>query len=451
MSSTIAALSTPNGESAIALVRLSGGECLRLSEDIFKKGVPVPRKSNRASYKSLNGEILDDCVFTFFKGPASYTGEDMLEIATHGNPFIVQCVLEDLFERGCVPAEPGEFTRRAFMNDKMDLSQAEGVALLISARSQRSLNAARRQLMGALGERVRNFCDRLMDISALIEAYIDFPEDDLPPEDKSRVASEAEKLSCEIQALIDSSKYTPLIHQGLNIVIAGAPNAGKSSLMNELLGHSRAIVSPKAGTTRDFIDEKIIIDGCSANLTDTAGLRNSDDAIESAGISKALEKISACDVCLLTIDVSDPKLSLPQETQDLLSAKNTVVVLNKCDAEGADPDKYKKIYKEFACVETSCRTHQGISSLRAAISQLIKSNSILPAADDILVSSRHAQALSKAKSCLMSAAEKTIKDIPSELVASDVREALNALGEITGKADNEQILDRVFSKFCIGK
>ncbi|MFR6034008.1 MAG: GTP-binding protein [Bacilli bacterium] len=221
--------------------------------------------------------------------------------------------------------------------------------------------------------------------------------------------------------------------------------------MNELLGHSRAIVSPKAGTTRDFIDEKIIIDGCSANLTDTAGLRNSDDAIESAGISKALEKISACDVCLLTIDVSDPKLSLPQETQDLLSAKNTVVVLNKCDAEGADPDKYKKIYKEFACVETSCRTHQGISSLRAAISQLIKSNSILPAADDILVSSRHAQALSKAKSCLMSAAEKTIKDIPSELVASDVREALNALGEITGKTDNEQILDRVFSKFCIGK
>ncbi len=451
MSSTIAALSTPNGESAIALVRLTGGECRRLAEEIFKKGPPIPRKSTRADYLALEGETLDDCLFTFFKAPASYTGEDMLEIALHGNPFIIQCVLEDLFKRGCLAAEPGEFTRRAFLNDKMDLSQAEGVALLISARSQRSLNAARKQLAGALGERVRRFCDSLMDISALVEAYIDFPDEDLPPEDKSEISVAADKLAAEIQSLIDSSKYTPLIHQGLNIVIAGAPNAGKSSLMNELLGQNRAIVSPHAGTTRDFINEKIIIDGCAANLTDTAGLRNSAEDIEAAGIAKALEKISACDICLLTIDVSDEPPELPKEIYSLITPQNTVVALNKCDAPSANADKYKEIYKKFICVEISCMDHRGINLLRAAISQLIKSNSILPSADDILVSTRHAQSLSKAKECLLAATDKTIKNVPSELVASDLREALNALGEITGKTDNEQILDRVFSKFCIGK
>jgi len=451
MSSTIAALSTPNGESAIALIRLTGDKCQKLAEDVFNKQSISPRFAYRGAYKNINGDILDDCVFTFYKAPASYTGEDMLEISTHGNPFITQSVLEDLFERGCQSAAAGEFTRRAFMNDKMDLSQAEAVSLLISARSQRSLNAAQKQLSGDLGKRIGELCDELMDICALVEAYIDFPEEDLPAEDKLRISNTAQDLSAKIQKLIDTSKYTPLIHQGLNIVIAGAPNAGKSSLMNELLGQNRAIVSPHAGTTRDFINEKIIISGYTINLTDTAGLHEAAGEIEALGIGKAVEKISAADICLLTLDTTADIVDIPHEASINMNAKNTIAVLNKCDCPKSDCEKFEAAYKDFGSVRISCATSAGIDNLREAIANLIKKYHITAAADDILVSARHAQALKRAKDAISNASKKIADNMPSELAASDLREALDAFGEIVGKTDNEEILDRIFSKFCIGK
>lgn len=451
MNDTIAALSTPTGESAIALVRLSGGECGRIAQEAFGKKNIVPRTANFGLYKDIRGNEIDEAVFVFFKSPASYTGEDMLEISCHGNPFIVQKMLEDIFARGARAANPGEFTRRAFMNDKLDLSQAEAVALLIGARSARSLEAAQKQLSGELGKRISKFSDRLMDMSALVEAYIDFPEDDLPAEDKESLFKAADSLAEQIGKLIETSKYSQLVHQGINAVIAGAPNAGKSSLLNALVGEERAIVSSTAGTTRDFITEKILVGKYALNIIDTAGLRSPDGEIEAKGIEMAVEKLKRCDIRLLVLDSTADIPSLPENAAKTFSASDTIAVINKCDMPNSKTEVFKKRFCEFSPVEVSCESLEGVENLRKTIVDLIEKHHIRASADDILVGARHAAALERALQAIKSAKEKIKNNVASELAASDLRESLDALGEIVGKTDNEQILDRIFSKFCIGK
>ena len=449
MSSTIVALSTPTGESAIAVIRLSGNACQKLALDVFGKDLS-PRKSVYAQYKALDGNVIDDVVAVLFKAPFSYTGEDSLEISTHGNPFIVQAIIEDIIARGVRPAQAGEFTRRAFENGKMDLSQAEAVALLIEARSQRSLKAAQKQLSGELGKRINAMSERLLDALALMEAYIDFPEDDLPDEDKSATLAIIDECSQKMTSLIETAKYSPLVHQGLDVVIAGAPNAGKSSLLNLLLGSERAIVSNIAGTTRDFISEKTSIGGNAINLTDTAGLRGSGDEIETLGIERAMQKIADCDICLLVVDVSDK--SLPEGLDfNILTPKNTIVVINKCDIQNSNSDEISQNFSDFTSVKISCKNNQGIAELKNNIEQLINKYHIVAQADDILVSARHAQALQQAKEFLLNAIDNMNTGAAAELTASDLRAALECLGDIVGKTDNEQVLDRIFSKFCIGK
>ncbi|MBR4596800.1 MAG: 50S ribosome-binding GTPase, partial [Opitutales bacterium] len=278
---TIAALSTPAGESAIAAIRLSGGMCSVLARECFGKKDVAPRHCTRAEYISKSGSVLDDVLFAFFKAPHSYTDEDMLEIYTHGNPYIVQTILEDLFSRGVRAATHGEFTRRAFESGRIDLSQAEAVSLMISARSEKSLAAARRQLGGELSRRINSMCDLLVESLARIEAYIDFSDEDLPPESFFKPKELLLDFVKNAEKLSETSRYGAVLRDGLNVSIVGEPNVGKSSLMNCMLGRDRAIVSPAAGTTRDFIVERANISGYCVNLTDTAGLRNSADEIES--------------------------------------------------------------------------------------------------------------------------------------------------------------------------
>ena len=360
-------------------------------------------------------------------------------------------MLEDIFARGARAANPGEFTRRAFMNDKLDLSQAEAVALLIGARSARSLEAAQKQLSGELGKRISKFSDRLMDMSALVEAYIDFPEDDLPAEDKESLFKAADSLAEQIGKLIETSKYSQLVHQGINAVIAGAPNAGKSSLLNALVGEERAIVSSTAGTTRDFITEKILVGKYALNIIDTAGLRSPDGEIEAKGIEMAVEKLKRCDIRLLVLDSTADIPSLPENAAKTFSASDTIAVINKCDLPNSKAEVFKKRFCEFSPVEVSCESLEGVENLRKTIVDLIEKHHIRASADDILVGARHAAALERALEAIKSAKEKIINNVASELAASDLRESLDALGEIVGKTDNEQILDRIFSKFCIGK
>ena len=448
MSTTIVAPATPTGESAIAVVRLSGPECGRIAKEVFGK-LPEPRKSVFAHYRDVDGNTIDECTFIFFKGPASYTGEDSLEISTHGNPFIVKAVLDDLCRRGAVLADHGEFTRMAFLNNKMDLSQAEAVSLAIGARSKKALKAAQKQLSGELGRRINEMSARLLDALALAEAYIDFPEEELPEEDIGLFENSLYQTLGQIQSLVETAKITPLVHGGIDIVIAGAPNAGKSSLLNALLGDERAIVSDIAGTTRDFIRERTAFGDYAVNLTDTAGLRRGADAIESEGIRRAMKKISGADICLMVVDAAAPSAE-SLEGACKLSPNISIIVLNKCDAAGQTSDIEKK-FQGFCLCKVSCLKREGIDELKSAVIELIKKFHITASADDILVSARHASALSKAAEFINQALENSKMRAPAEITASDLRSALESLGEIVGKVDNEEVLDRIFSKFCIGK
>ncbi len=447
-SDTIAALSTPNGESAIAAIRLSGGMCLETAKSCFGKSEISPRFASHSSYVSKDGKILDDVVFTFFKAPNSYTGEDMLEICTHGNPYIVQTVLEDLFARGVRAATHGEFTRRAFENHKLDLSQAEAVALMIAARSEKSLEAARKQLGGELSKRVNSMCDTLIEALAYMEAYIDFSDEDLPKESFSKPKELLEKFVCDASRLVSTSRYGAVLRDGLNVSIIGEPNAGKSSLMNCVLGRNRAIVSPSAGTTRDFIVERFSIGGYCVNLADTAGLRTSGDEIETEGIRRALEVAKDSDLKLLVLDVSENFGGVFEIAKSFISPSNTIVVLNKIDKPRA---QNAGIFKDFVSVEVSCLEDRGIENLKEKILEFITKNSITSSFDDILVSARHSGLVADSLENAKSALEKIDSSAPSELVASDIRAALDSLGEIVGRGDREEVLSKIFSTFCIGK
>jgi len=448
-SDTIVALSTPSAESAIGVVRLSGSLCESLAEACFGKSRIEPRRLYRGFYKACDGSVLDDAVFAFYKAPASYTGQDMLEISCHGSPYILRSVISDLIARGCRGADAGEFTRRAFLNDKMDLSQAEAVALTIGARSARALAAAQKQLSGELGKRVNAFCERLIDACALAEAYIDFPEDDLPPEDTKKILADIEALGADFEKLIKTAKYSSLIHGGINVAIAGAPNAGKSSLLNALLGSRRAIVSEIAGTTRDFISEKLAVGSYAINILDTAGLRETADKIETMGIELSMEKILQADLRLFAIDSSSSAPRVPQNLAGLLTHKNTIVVINKTDLPQAE--NFENFLPQCPRVKISCLKESGLDDLRAAIISMIETHHISASADDILVGARHAKSLESALENLRAAAQKLIKGAPAELLASDLKSALACVGEIVGKVDNEKILDKIFSTFCIGK
>ena len=452
MNDTIAALSTPSGESAIAAIRLSGSECRKIASLALGAKTDTPaRRMNYAFYRDLSGNKIDDVTYCIFDSPASYTGEDMLEIFTHGNPFIVRKILDDIIARGIRGAQAGEFTRRAFLNNKMDLSQAEAVARLISARSEASLNAARKQMSGGLSERIGEISSALLDMRALIEAYIDFPDEDLPPSDTERLTAIAKNALAEMKRLTETSKYDALIHDGINIVIAGAPNAGKSSLLNALTGKNRAIVSSTAGTTRDFIDDRLVIGDYTVNITDTAGIRSTENEIEAEGVRRACEKISNCDICLLVLDSTDDIPALPNEVADTLSETNCIVVANKTDLPTSDTKIMEQKFGNLNFIEISCTQSKGILELRDSILSLIKKYHIRASTDDVLAGARHADALARASISLSDALEKINLQEPPELASSDLCDALDALGEILGKTDNEAVLDRIFSKFCIGK
>lgn len=286
---TIAALATPAGTSAIAVVRASGPQVPELVRAIFG-APPPPRLAQHADYRDRGGGLVDDVLFTFFAGPNSFTGEDTVEISCHGNPFIAQKILGDLLARGCRPAEAGEFSKRAFLNGRMDLSQAEAVMDLIHARSERALAAANQQLRGALGRHMESLISQLVNILAMIEAYIDFPEEDLPDEDRKRVQDQLAKLLKDTSRLLATTHYGELLREGIKTVIVGEPNAGKSSLLNCLVGRDRALVSSEPGTTRDYLEERIAIGSHWLRLIDTAGLNAAPSRSRNAASTRPLSR-----------------------------------------------------------------------------------------------------------------------------------------------------------------
>jgi tRNA modification GTPase len=446
-SDTIAALATPAGTAALAVVRVSGPRSAALAAEIFRR-TPLPRRVGHADYRDRAGALVDETLFTFFQAPRSYTGEDALEISCHGNPFIAQKLLEDLFARGCRPAEPGEFTQRAFLNGRMDLSQAEAVMDLIHARSERALAVAHQQLRGALGRHMRELIDSLLGLLARIEAQIDFPEEDLPSDDRDFAARELEKLSRATGRLLATSHYGEMLRAGVKTVILGPPNAGKSSLLNRLLGRERALVSAEPGTTRDFLEEPVNLGPHCIRLIDTAGLNPAPAALERLGIEKTLECAAEADLLLLVIEATAPCPALPAELAARLAPGRALAVINKIDLAppiGPTPPAGLEI------VRVSARTGAGLDELRAAIAAKADAFCTETGAETIAINARHAHSLNQAKDCLAAAQAKLAANAAAELLASDLRGALTAFGEISGKVDNEQMLDRLFAMFCIGK
>lgn len=448
--STIAALSTPQGESALALIRLSGPLCVRFSESLFKVQLPVqPRHSYLNTYRSLSGEELDEVLWAFYPATSSFTGEAMLEIACHGNPLIIDHILADLCARGCRLAEPGEFTRLAFLNNKLDLSQAEAIADLIHAKNDQALRAAKKQMGGALSKKISAVMDALLESIAEFEAYIDFSEEDLPAENIQRSAASIQSLKEELHILIINHRYRKPLVNGLQVSLIGAPNAGKSTLFNALVGEERALVSPEAGTTRDYIQAFIHIGPYAVYINDTAGLRETEHPIERAGIAKTLERIAESDFYLWLVDRSSAFIALDPSWHEPLTPHNTLILYTKADLPEICqlPDSLRA----YPSLSLSLQDSKSIQVLRKELEAAIHSRQLLPSPDTLIVNSRHAQALQLCEQHLQASLDLIATQAPPELTVSELRLALDALGEILGKVDNEAMLDKLFAAFCIGK
>jgi len=467
---TIVALATPVGTAAIALVRVSGPLCRELAAgSLFAGRVLQPRRSYHLDYVDRKGVRVDDVVAVAFSAPASYTGEDGLEISCHGNPYIAQRIIDDLCVRGCRPALPGEFTQRAFLGGRMDLSQAEAVMDVIQAKSERSLVIAQEQLRGSLGRHLRPLQDQLLEVSAQVEAYIDFPEEDLPQEDRVRLTAVVQTVLRGTSALLATKQFGAMVREGIRTVIVGAPNAGKSSLLNRLVGFDRALVSPEPGTTRDFLEEWIRVGPHALRLIDTAGLNPSPASdLERRGIERTYERVADADLVLWVVDLCDPSPALPPPSViDQLTVEKTILVGNKVDLLEATIEPMERLDTVLARAGVNSRslslmkrtavsasTGVGFEVLVAEIVALADGFQVNVGDEVIAVSARHADALERARACLETTRDQLSRPEgvqSTELLASDIRGALEAFGEILGKYDHERMLDRLFATFCIGK
>jgi tRNA modification GTPase len=447
---TIAALATPAGTAALALLRISGPDTNRLSRELFGSP-PPPRVATHGDYVDISGSVVDDVVATRFEGPHSYTGEDSLEISCHGSPFIARKILADLLARGCRPAGPGEFTQRAFLNGRMDLSQAEAVMEVISARSDRALAAAQQVLRGALGRHMAGLVDGVVSALSAVEAHIDFPDEDLPPEDRSQLEAQVAAVLRGAEQLLATERTGAFLREGMLTVIVGEPNAGKSSLLNRIVGADRAIVSAEPGTTRDFIEERVTVGPHGLRLVDTAGLNPGAEGIERLGIEKTLERAARGDLFILVLDATRPTPPLPPEIRKCITPSNTVVALNKADLVPGGGRPAAAAPPGFSSAEVSALTGGGLEVLLAKLAGLAEGLQTTVGEERIAINVRHAHFLAEARSCLVAALAKIRAGAPAELLASDLRGALGALGEISGKVDNERMLDQLFASFCIGK
>lgn len=449
---TICAISTAPGIGGIAVIRVSGKDTFENVNQIFSKNFSE-LNTHSAHYGLIkNGnQIIDEVVVTVFKNPNSFTGEDVVEISCHGSTFIQQRILNLLIDNGCVLAQAGEFTMRAFANGKLDLSQAEAVADIISSTSEAEHKLAMQQMRGDFSKQITELRQELINFASLIELELDFSEEDVEFADRTQFNLLLDKVLQVTSELIDSFKYGNAIKNGIPVVIAGAPNAGKSTLLNKLLKEDKAIVSDIAGTTRDVIEDDLIVNGTKFRFIDTAGLRDTKETIESIGIEKAYDKIKAADIVLYLIDSSKPTDEIGFEIQAVknnpyFEGKKILFVLNKVDL--AEHDISFDLQK---IVKISAKNNEGIEILKQYLGNYVQENSLENQHNVVVTNVRHLEALTQAKEALDKAKENLNNGISSDFVAMDTRQALHHLGTITGEISTDDLLGNIFSKFCIGK
>lgn len=447
----VAAIATPIGEGGIAVIRVSGRDAITKVSTIFrgKNLESVPTHTVHFGHIIRDGRKIDEVVATIFRSPKSYTGEDTVEISCHGGVLVTQEVLETVLATGIRAAEPGEFTMRAFLNGKMELSQAEAVADLIHAKSRKAVEAAQQQLDGALGKHVSLFRQQIIDATALVELELDFIEEDVEFASRDQLRKLIVELMDEIVKLLSTYETGRLVKHGIRTVFVGKPNAGKSTLLNALMGKDRAIVSDIAGTTRDVIDADWSLDGLLFTLTDTAGLRDTEDVIEAEGVKRSHKAMDSADLIVYLKDLSEhisaAELALVDELRARYPSKSIIALGNKID-QSVNPE----LEDTFDLV-ISAKSGQGIDKLKQLMKTAVLHNKDIDTSGLLVTSSRHRDALEKTHRHLTDAMNALDAGTTGDFVSIDLRAALHELGTITGSITTEDLLDSIFSRFCIGK
>jgi len=451
---TIVALSTPPGESAIAVVRLSGPQALQIVAQMAPGTDKIPsHKLHRCILRGEDDNAIDEVVLAIMRAPSSYTGEDMVEIFCHGGYQVVTDIIGEVTRLGARGAGHGEFTKRAFLNGKMDLSQAEAVADLISAETRLQRIVALEQLEGTLSKRMSSIERRLLDVLALVEVSIDFSEEDVPVYEPEELIGELRKVEGEIEELLSMESAGERLKNGIRVTILGPRNAGKSSLYNALLGEERAIVSSIPGTTRDILRERIHIGGFTYFLEDTAGLADTGCEIEAKGISKGKEAARRAEAILFVIDGSERIDRGILEEIDSYRNKKVIIVINKKDLGiRVDLKELQGRFDGMRTVEVSAKTGEGLETLREALFELTAREGLGKVTEGrLVINSRQGNALRKAKEAVNRAVEEIRRGAPSEIVSIEVKQAIDSCGEVTGRSVSEDLLETIFSRFCIGK
>lgn len=451
---TIAAIATPLGEGGLAVIRISGRQALAVADKAFTPvGRYASKPSEAVSHTIHYGKVMrgsrqvDEVLCAVMRAPRTFTREDVVEITCHGGVLSTKTVFDTVLECGARPALPGEFTQRAFLHGRLDLAQAEAVADLIHARTELALSAANEQLAGKLSQRINQLRDELMLTLAHIEAHIDFPEEDIAPDTRAQLEGRMARGIEFMEELLRTANEGQILRRGIRAAIIGRPNAGKSSLLNQLLGHDRAIVSHIAGTTRDTIEETANVRGIPVVFIDTAGLREAKDEIESEGIRRSRESLAKAELILHVLDASEPLHVEDEKLFSEFAAKKRIVVRNKIDL----PSKLKFNSGAPAVVDVCSKTGAGLEQLKEAIKALVWSGSITAEMAQVTINSRHQDALKRGSGSLRLALDALRGDASLEFVALDLRQGIAAVGEIVGKTTTEDLLDAVFSQFCIGK
>lgn len=448
---TIVALATPHGTSAIAVIRLSGSNAIEISNKVFKGKDLSKEASHTLHFGTIrDGErIVDEVVLSLFKGPKSFTKEDVIEISSHGSPYIIKEIIQLLVRSGARLAKPGEFTKRAFLNGKFDLTQAEAVADLIASDSEASHKAAINQMRGGISKEIQKLREQLVHFASMIELELDFSEEDVEFANRDQLRDLVKEIRRMIDKLIESFSLGNAIKNGIPTVIAGKPNAGKSTLLNVLLNEEKALVSDIPGTTRDFIEDEIIIEGISFRFIDTAGLRETKDKLEAMGIERTRQKMSQASLIIYLFDVNSTSEKELIDSLDELKGLGVpyIVVGNKTD-KGKN---YKEEFRNFdGIVYISASNREGIDELRKRILEQINVKNF-KTGDAVVTNMRHYESLLNTRESLMRVLTGIDSGITGDFLAQDIRAALHYLGEITGEITTDDLLGNIFSKFCIGK
>ena len=452
---TIAAIATPLGEGGLAVLRLSGAQALSIADQSFvpvgsSSLKPTVAPSHTIHYGRIerDGKIVDEVLVAVMRAPRTFTREDVIEITCHGGLLPAKMILDLLLEKGARLAEPGEFTKRAFLNGRIDLAQAEAVADLIHARTELAMSAANEQLAGKLSQRIEALRDDLVKTLAHIEAHIDFPDEDIAPDTKDQLLKRLEGAVTFMDTLLRTANEGQILRRGVRTAIIGRPNAGKSSLLNQLLGHDRAIVSAMPGTTRDTIEETANIRGLPVVFIDTAGLREAGDELEAEGIRRSRELLAKAELILHVLDGMEPFTAVDESLLHEFEGKKRILVRNKSDqlSRLELPEPFRA-----TTVDVSCATGAGLEPLKYAIKECLWSGEIKAEMLQVMINSRHQEALKRAREATLRTIEALRSGLTLELPAMELRIAANAVGEIVGKTSTEDLLDSIFSQFCIGK